>query len=543
MRPASIAALTAVIVVAAVGLGRPGLCRAEGLNAVAARDAAAPKVCLVTIENGFGLPIAYASGFLLGEGGLVVTDLASVAQSDAKQVAVRFRDNRRAVAKQFLVADPASGLVVLRLEGNLPNASGLTLSAAPSVAGTEVVAVGWKWAQDVDMAVGRVSNGVLASTVASRVNVSPPKEELTFLRFDADRPEIAGGAPVLDAGGGVVGVLFQVAGTDRAVIIPAGVLRNLLLSGDGEPKALSALPKPLWPVAVEFLPGKPPTASDFAQLMMSIRDRSRCPKCGGKGTVTVQKTIAVPGPGGTVKPAVRTDTETCPECKGEGLIFSEGLYLEFEKVAESGTWLMMGGGVDAKSKEAVVGNVSELLKSIAIVGATYRNELTRRAAADMGKGAYPRGLMVLARQRVAGGAGRQVHAAGGGVGPQSAGRPVRRLRHGPRRQARATRRRPDDLRGRHGDGTGDDGQLQADPAQAVRVGPGAGVQGRVDHHQHAAAGGDRPRGREHDGVCAAAGADVLRQAELLRAVSRAAGCGPAEAGQGCPHTLQSAAGT
>ena len=396
MRQAGIAALAAVVAAALV-MGPAGLCRAAGVNAATARDAAAPKVCLVTVENGFGLPVAYASGFLLGEGGLVVTDLASVAQPGVKQVTVRFQDKRRAVATQFRIADPASGLAVLKLEGSLPNASGLTLSAASTVAGTEVVAVGWKWTETVDAAVGRVSNGVLASTIASRLGLAAPQKEVTFLRFDGDRPEIAGGAPIVDESGGVVGILLQMAGTDRAVLTPAGVLRNLLLEGDTEPKPLSALPKPVWPVAVEWLPGKPPTAADFAQMMMTIRDHSRCPKCGGKGTISVQKTIAVAGPGGTIKPAIRVDIETCPECKGEGLIFPEDLYSQFEKVAESGTWLTTASNVDAKSKEAVIANVSELLKSVAIVGATYRNELTRRAVADMDKGEYPRGLMALAR--------------------------------------------------------------------------------------------------------------------------------------------------
>jgi hypothetical protein len=364
-----------------------------------ARDTASAKVCLVTVENGFGLPVAYASGFMLGETGLVVTDLATVAQPGVKQVRVRFKDNRRAVATEFRAADSASGVVILKLEEGLSNSSGLTLSTASSVAGTEVVAVGWKWAQEIDSGTGKVSNGVLASTIASRLSLGTPPGPVTFLKFETDdRPDIASGSPVLDPSGGVIGVLIQVAGTDRAIITPAGAVRNLLLAADADPKPLSALPKPYWPVAVEWLPGKPPTAADFAQMMMSIRKHSLCPKCNGTGTITVEKTVAVKGAGGVIKPSTVTEVVTCPECKGERLIFPEDLYSSFEKVAESGTYLTMAADVDSKSKDAVVSNVSELLKSVAIVGATYRDELTHRAVADMSKGgAYPRGLMALAR--------------------------------------------------------------------------------------------------------------------------------------------------
>lgn len=396
MRRFGFIVLGVAVVAAVVGvLGAESLAAAEG---AAAREAAT-KVCLVTVEDAFGLPVAYASGFLLGETGLVVTDLASVAQPSAKRVTVRFRDNRRAVATQFRAADAASGLVVLKLEEGLTNASGLVLSSASSVAGTAVVAVGWKWAQEIETVDGKVSNGVRASAIASRLGLGSPPAEVTFLKFEADRPDITGGSPILDpSGGGVVGVLLQVAGTDRAVITPAAAVRNLLLATEAQPKPLADLPKPFWPVMVEWLPGKPLTATDFAQMMMSIRDRSRCPKCGGTGTITVEKTVAVKGPGGTIKPSTKTEIETCPVCKGERLIFPEDLYSQFEKVAESGTYLTMAADVDAKNKESVIKNVSDLLKSVAIVGATYRDELTRRAVADMSKGgAYPRGLMALAR--------------------------------------------------------------------------------------------------------------------------------------------------
>jgi S1-C subfamily serine protease len=250
-----------VFLAVAAGLAWAGSVWAK--NGTAAREAVATKTCLVMAENELGLPVAYASGFLLGNGSLVVTDLATVTLPGAKQVTLRFRDNRRVAVKRFLAADPVAGLAVLKLEGDPPSTGGLTMSMASSVAGTEVTAIGWKWAQDVDAAPGKVSNGVSASSVAALLKVEPPSPDVTFLRFDADQPEIASGAPVVDAAGGVVGVLLQMAGTDRAVIVPATLLRNALMFDDTELQPLSALPKALWPILVTRMAGKPATPEDF----------------------------------------------------------------------------------------------------------------------------------------------------------------------------------------------------------------------------------------------------------------------------------------
>jgi hypothetical protein len=403
--------LMAAGAVAVLCLGRTDACGAEPGGTAAVFDAAAPKVCLVIVEDSLGLPLAYASGFLVGTGGWVVTDLASVAQPGAKQISLRFRDGTRDVAKSFVWAEPAAGAVLLRAEGKATKLPGLSLSTASTAASSDVTLVGWKWAQEVESVAGRLTNGVAAATLASSLKIDAPSGAITFLKLLSDRPDMAGGAPVLDSSGGVVGALFQVAGTDKALVIPSSRFRSVLLA-EPDPKPLSELPKPFWPVAVERLPGKPVAPADFMQALQAIRDRSLCPKCGGKGHLIIQKTIPAPAASppskaasgakaapaaAAPKPIIRVEEETCPVCKGEGIVFGERLYAQFETLAASGSRLMVAPETDAKGRESLVGGVGVLLKSLARVDPVYRGEMARQAQNDLAKGTYPRGVLVLAR--------------------------------------------------------------------------------------------------------------------------------------------------
>jgi hypothetical protein len=376
--------LSAVLAVGALTLGGAAACYAEPINVATVREAAAAKTCLVIGEDALGAPVAFATGFRLGTGNRVVTDLASIAQPGVKTVRLRFADGKETVVKAFDWSDPAAGLVILHLEDNAPAALGLPLATASTISGAEVAVVGWKWAKAVDVTVARLSNGVTAATLGATLKVDPPPGDLVFLKIDSERPAAAGGAAVCDATGGVVGVLLQVAGTDKALIVPSSRLRGALLSPMAS-KPLSQLPEPVWPVSVETLPGEPATAEDFSAALRTIRQRSLCPMCGGKGHLTVQKTSS------------RSEEQTCTECQGEGVVFPAGLYAKFEKLAESAAWLTLSPDSDSKGAQWVYNNIETLLKSLARLGPIYRSALSQQAKADLEKGAYPRGLFVYAR--------------------------------------------------------------------------------------------------------------------------------------------------
>ncbi|MCX5654553.1 MAG: trypsin-like peptidase domain-containing protein [Planctomycetota bacterium] len=397
--------LVAELVISGLLVATGTLVAAETPDMAAVRDAAEARVCLVTAENALGVPLAYASGFLLGEGRFVVTDLASLARPDVKQARLQFRDGSKATATQFAMADPSTGLVAIKVDGVPAGLSGLAFSAASEaeVPG-EVVVVGHTWGQDPDkpdIIIGKFSHATSSADLAARLKSDPPKQAVSFLNFSTINPDEASGAPVLDRSGNVVGVLLRIAGADKPLAVPAAALREALVASDRQLKPLAELPKPLWPVAVLPVPGKPVAAADFAQAVRAIKRRSVCSNCNGKGTVTVRKLIESRVTGGMRHNTYKDESKTCPSCRGEGVLFPDGLYAQFARMAEAGTWLASAGGVDPKVRDMVFSNGLDVLRAIAKVGRAYRDDLVQEIKTDLGKaGAIdPRGVVAYVEVR------------------------------------------------------------------------------------------------------------------------------------------------
>ena len=389
------------VLVAAAAMPAP-VRSAQDVDAVALRESAGARVCLVTAENALGIPVGYASGFLVGEGKFAVTDLATLTMPGVSRATLRFLDGKTAAAAQFAMADPTIGLAVVRLEKDLPEAAGLPLSKDPvPQAGVRAIVIGWRWAQDLDLTIGMAASGLTAAKLAADLKVDPPKTEVTFLSFGAEHPDAATGAAVVDKDGNVMGVFIRVAGTDRSVVVPVGLLREAMLASDRQLRPLTALPKPVWPICVQPLPGKPVSLIEFAQNIRNISSRSRCPKCGGKGTVVVKKLVGTRNVGVLTYPVYRSEPETCQQCKGEGVIFSDVLYPQYMKMAEGGIWVTQGADIDQKARDVALTNGQEVLKALAKVGSTYRTELSRQAKADLAKAGavYPRGIVLYAQVR------------------------------------------------------------------------------------------------------------------------------------------------
>ena len=357
-------------------------------------------MCLVTAENTLGLPVAYASGFLLGEGRFIVTDLASLTQPGVTQATLRFRDGTTAVARQFGLADPAIGLAVIRMDKEVADKPGLTLSATSvGEGGSDAAVVGWRWAEELDVTSGRITNGVKAAALATRLKIAAPAGDLTFLEFEGVHVDAAPGSPILDRSADVVGVLLKVPGANRPLVVPAGVLRGALLSAELQLKPLAELPKAVWPVAVQMIPGKPPTPQEFAQAIRSIRDRSRCTRCNGRGSIFVSRVTGTTRVGAISQSDTQTFPEPCPTCKGAGLVFKDGLYGMFQKMIEGAVRLNASDAVDVKAKEAASNNVMELMKSLHKAGPIYRSALSAQAKMDLVRTdlPYPRGAILYAR--------------------------------------------------------------------------------------------------------------------------------------------------
>ena len=384
-----------------VFLAAGALRAAEPVDILAARNDTGPKVCLVTVNGPLGLPVAYATGFLLGEGKFVITDLASVARPGVKQVTLRFRDGSTAVGSQFGMADPAIGLVAILLDPPKTDAGGLALAPEPPADGTEAALIGWKRAQDLDVLKGTMRKGVSSADLATLVKIEPPKEPATFLTFVGVRTDMATGAPAVDASGKAIGVFLDLAGVDRTILVPAALLRSSLLSAGTQLKPLAALPKPVWPVDLYTLAGRAVTPAEFAQAVRNARSRSRCDGCGGKGAVTYSKLIRTERtPLGTTRSVFQDVQEPCKSCKGEGVVCGEGVYAVFANMAYGAAWLAAAPDVDPKAREAALTNGATMLKALAKVGPNYRNAFVAQSAVDLARpGDWPRGLVVYALVR------------------------------------------------------------------------------------------------------------------------------------------------
>jgi hypothetical protein len=346
--------------------------------------------------------VAWATGFLLGDGRFVVTDLASVARPGVAQVTVRFHDGKTAVAREFGMADPAVGLAALKLDQPPQGVGGLALSSAiPGQDGTPVILMGWKHASTLDLVQGVLKNGTPAADVAAALSVPATGVEGTFLVLHSPRADVAGGAPLLDASGAVAAVLLQVKGADKTLAVPAGALRSALLGAGAELKPLAQLPRPLWPISVVTVAGEPPSAGQFAGIVRAIKNTSRCAGCRGTGKVTVSKVTGQQRIGGMVRPIVQNVQEPCPKCRGDGVLFSAKLYDQFSAMAAGATQLVCSPDVDANIRTAAAGNGLDLLHTLGKVGGAYRAELIQAGAADLASPAatLPRGVVVYAQHR------------------------------------------------------------------------------------------------------------------------------------------------
>lgn len=262
---------------------------AEGFDPNVVRRDAGPRVCLVRVDSDLDLPLSYASGFLMGEGRFVVTDLASVAQPGVKTVTVFLEDGTQAQASTFSMADPALGVVAIGVELPVTRAKGLALSSkAIPEGGAPAAVIGWKWGEKLDLVAGMLKGTVAAAELAKELELSGAAPKVAFLTFLCPALDIATGAAVVDADGEVAGVVVRIVGADKPLVVPARLVREALLAAGPGTKPLSALPNALWPVSLQVVPGRHPGTARGWSSAASFRGppNSRAPgrwSCGCSG--------------------------------------------------------------------------------------------------------------------------------------------------------------------------------------------------------------------------------------------------------------------
>jgi len=356
----------------------------------AVRQSVGPAVCTVTVENAWGIPQSVSTGWLLGDGRFVVTDLGALKVRGAARATLRFDDGAKASAETFGMADPALGLAALRVDGAAPVRQGLSLAAElPALGQSALVAMaGYDWGERLGVTGGRLLAGPEIRTVASRSGMAPPEGVDRFLRVEGDRLHAASGSPVTDADGRVLAVRLdvQAKGLTAVLAMPATTLRASLLSATPELKPLSELPEAYWPVRILRLPGEPVGLEAFTKASSTIGRAMVCDRCGGEGTIK--------GRGWIFGRDYR-----CPQCLGTGLHLTPEVLEMLGQWAKQGTRVAWAPEMNLRTRSQVRKIGVEMLARLATVGRRLRQtfgllgklNVTRPKAGD------PQGIILFAQ--------------------------------------------------------------------------------------------------------------------------------------------------
>ncbi len=377
------------------------------VDATLVREQVFPKLCRVTVQNQLGLPLGYATGFLMGKGKFVITDLATLAQPGVVRAEILFEDGSRSYSEQFGMAMPAIGVAVINLEGD-PRV-GLKLAAAlpdlpeslddPSV---PVASAGWEYGEALQMRRGKLEPGQTAGELAEALGGEAPDPTLRFLTVRGAVVGGASGSPVVDPAGEVVGVHLDIRGMERRpVLLPAPVLRDALLAAKPTLKPLAEVPKPVWPVEVQRMLGEPIHPSILARAVRAVGLRIGCGTCGGDGKVKEKYIHHYRYVGKIRTPVYAWRDKECPTCQGEGVVFKPAHYGLYQTVAEQGTRVRFTPDLEAEARKTITENARGLLSDLAGYGRCFREAFTTEAANSLRtlETNLPQGVFVFATVR------------------------------------------------------------------------------------------------------------------------------------------------
>ena len=399
------------ILAVAVGLGAWGAAGTDSLRAgeslppLELRETAVSRVCLVTVRNSMGLPRGYATGFLIGDGRFVLTDLATLVRPGVVQAQVCFEDGTTRTARRFGFADPVLGVAAIAPDGDEPLRPGFVLAAeeSPVDGSVAVVSAGWEWGATLKLVRGRLIAGKSGADLAAEAGRDPPAARQAFVSVNGGGVVGTSGSPVLDGQGNAVGIWLAIAGKGGPidVVVPAAAVRQALLSAKPELKDFADLPESFWPARVQQMKGETPSPAALAQTVRSIRMQVLCKKCKGTGTIIVTRVVGWHRVGGMVQADVRRDRKTCPDCGGEGTVMDDAAYKVLTLLADQALRISLDSGVEERAREAAHTNVVDVLEAMGKLTGRSRRAFIDAATKELGGGAgdSPKGFVAYAQVR------------------------------------------------------------------------------------------------------------------------------------------------
>ena len=417
---------------------------APAAPAAAAPDAAAPaapdasvlaenpiqaavekSVCTVTVQNKWGIQVGVATGYLMTNGKFAIADLALVSQPGVVLAILQFKDGATIACREFAMADAALDLVVLRVPADAPERAGLPLAAElPPLDGTAIATTaGWRWATQLETVSGNLLKGPALKDAATQARVDAPRAVEAFIRTDGPRLDAATGSAVLDQTGTVLGTLLEVTihNTSAPLIVPSLTLRTALGAVQPQLKPLAELPKSPWPTRYLRLSGQPAGAAAITTAVADARKAMLCPRCGGRGTITIAGVnnalnapgdnvlVAAPGGGGGGRGGGgggrgglggggrggrgggggggqggnARRTEVCPTCRGEKNAMSDDLWSNLARLIQAGTRTIWAPTTEERVRADCRTQVRALLKSLTAVGPRFDKAFNTAAAANV----------------------------------------------------------------------------------------------------------------------------------------------------------------
>jgi WD40 repeat protein/S1-C subfamily serine protease len=194
-------------------------------------------VVLINIENRSGQKVAFGSGFLIDDKGLVATNFHVVAQAAKARVVFEFKDGNTAGVKCMRAYDKKRDLAILELDKTPPAARSLSLGEKAFPApGDTVTAIGHP--QGLNFT---ATNGIV-SAIRKASDRSPvkPEDDQVWVQSTAFIGGGSSGGPLLSETGRVIGINTSVVpGQGISFAVHVGHLVDLLATLKG------AKPQPL----------------------------------------------------------------------------------------------------------------------------------------------------------------------------------------------------------------------------------------------------------------------------------------------------------
>jgi hypothetical protein len=385
MKRAALAAVVGAPLLAWAAMGAEPAAPGPAIQADALRARVEPDLCLVVPRNSWGVPLAYANGFLVAGGRYVVTDYGAIARPGVSGATLAFADGTAVPVGRFAAADAESGLVALSVEGPVGRREGLALAAeAPNLARgsppVPVAVMGRQWGTDLALVTGTLAEGPSMKGLGLFARGHSVKGDGKFLRVQGDKRPAAGGSPVVTAAGEVVGVRIDVRTFGiEALAAPIRPLGQALAAGEPDPRPLAELPAPVWNAAFLRVTGPPADEKQMRAIGEAIEKVVWCPWCKGTGEIKLAR--------GKVQ---------CPECHGDRVVFTDDVYARLGDLAAEATRLGWTPADDTLRRSKVRMEGMDVLRRMTLASLRFHQEMGRlagRALATM-QGDVSRGVVL-----------------------------------------------------------------------------------------------------------------------------------------------------